>query len=218
MSQARAKAVAATIRGFHDWIQAPPRRIRGATEAAAPHPRGETDVVHHDQDLAVAARSGESEALDVRSSQPRYSGSAKSLAASSTSHSKKRMSGFDVSTAYERLRRPRPCVAHYDKPAGLAVCPEKYKTRASGVRKLPVMDMDTQLTRAASGAHTAIGRPNCSIALTTHLVVAPAEKALAFYRDLLEARVLDVTTFPGSSAVAHAELHFGMGKLTLGDP
>src|SRR3954447_21171888 len=80
------------------------------------------------------------------------------------------------------------------------------------------MDKNTQLTRAVSGAHTTSGRPNGSTALTPHLVVTPAEKALAFYRDVLGARVLDVTRFPGSSAVAHAELDFGMGKLTLSDP
>jgi len=80
------------------------------------------------------------------------------------------------------------------------------------------MSMDTQLTRAASGAHTTNGRPHGSTALTPHLVVTPADKALAFYRDVLGAQVLDVTSFPGSSAVAHAELDFGIGKLTLSDP
>lgn len=78
--------------------------------------------------------------------------------------------------------------------------------------------MDSPLTRPASGPHTTNGRPHGNTALTPHLVVAPADKALAFYRDVLGARVLDVTRFPGSNAVAHAELDFGMGKLTLSDP
>jgi len=78
--------------------------------------------------------------------------------------------------------------------------------------------MNMQATRAASGAHTTNGRPNGSTAITPHLVVAPAEKALSFYQDVLGARVLDVTRFPGASGVAHAELDFGFGKLTLSDP
>ena len=80
--------------------------------------------------------------------------------------------------------------------------------------------MDTQPapTSAASGTHTTNGRPNGSTALTPHLVVAPAAGALAFYRDVLGARVLDVTRFPGADGIAHAELDFGLGKLTLSDP
>ena len=78
--------------------------------------------------------------------------------------------------------------------------------------------MNTQATSAASGAHTTNGRPNGSTALTPHLVVAPAHEALTFYQEVLGARVLDVTRFPGSSGVAHAELDFGLGKLTLSDP
>jgi PhnB protein len=78
--------------------------------------------------------------------------------------------------------------------------------------------MNTQPPRAAHGAHTTNGRPNGSTALTPHLVVEPADKALSFYENVLGARVLDVTRFPGSSMVAHAELDFGLGKLTLSDP
>ena len=76
----------------------------------------------------------------------------------------------------------------------------------------------TQPTSAANGAHTTNGRPNGNTALTPHLVVTPASDALTFYQDILGARVLDVTRFPGSSAIAHAELDFGLGKLTLSDP
>ena len=78
--------------------------------------------------------------------------------------------------------------------------------------------MDAQTLRPATGAHTTNGRPNGSTALTPHLVVTPAEKALSFYQEVLGARLLDVTRFPGSSLVAHAELDFGLGMLTLSDP
>jgi PhnB protein len=78
--------------------------------------------------------------------------------------------------------------------------------------------MDTQATRAASGAHTVNGRPRGSTALTPHLVVSRAARAIAFYEQVLGARVLDVTKMPGSDAVAHAELDFGLGKLTVSDP
>jgi uncharacterized glyoxalase superfamily protein PhnB len=78
--------------------------------------------------------------------------------------------------------------------------------------------MDTQATRAANGAHTVNGRPRGSTALTPHLVVSRAARAIAFYEQVLGARVLDVTKMPGSDAVAHAELDFGLGKLTVSDP
>lgn len=78
--------------------------------------------------------------------------------------------------------------------------------------------MDTQPSRAAHGAHTTHGRPNDATSLTPHLVVTPADKALSFYQTVLGARLLDVTRFPGSSGVAHAELDLGLGKLTLSDP
>ncbi len=75
-----------------------------------------------------------------------------------------------------------------------------------------------QPIRAASGTHTTNGRPNGSTALTPHLVVTPADQAITFYETVFGARILDVTRFPGASAVAHAELDFGLGKLTLSDP
>lgn len=69
-----------------------------------------------------------------------------------------------------------------------------------------------------NGKHTTDGVPHGSTSLTPHLVVKPAARALDFYRDVLGARVLDVSRFPGSDAVAHAELEFANGKLTLSDP
>lgn len=78
--------------------------------------------------------------------------------------------------------------------------------------------MDIQPPRAATGAHTTNGTPHGSTSLTPHLVVTPAARAIEFYRDVLGAGVLDVTRFPGSDAIAHAELDFGQGKITLSDP
>lgn len=82
---------------------------------------------------------------------------------------------------------------------------------------LPYGPMTTS-PRPANGAHTTNGMPHGSTSLTPHLVVTPAAQALEFYRDVFGARVLDITRFPGSDAVAHAELDFGHGKLTLSDP
>lgn len=93
---------------------------------------------------------------------------------------------------------------------------QKYKTQPQALRS--VRDMNTQANRAAHGAYTSNGRPNGSTAITPHIVVAPAAEAIAFYEKVLGARLLDVTRFPGSDAVAHAELDFGAGKLTVSDP
>jgi uncharacterized glyoxalase superfamily protein PhnB len=73
---------------------------------------------------------------------------------------------------------------------------------------------------AATGVHTTDGLPHGSTSLTPHLVVSPGEAALAFYRDVLGARVVDVTRFPtadGGELVGHAVLDFGTGQLTLSD-
>ncbi|MCS5713982.1 VOC family protein [Herbiconiux sp. CPCC 205716] len=73
---------------------------------------------------------------------------------------------------------------------------------------------------AATGLYTTHGLPHGSTSLTPHLVVSPAEAALTFYRDVLGARVVDVTRFAapdGSELVAHVVLDFGTGQLTLGD-
>jgi PhnB protein len=78
--------------------------------------------------------------------------------------------------------------------------------------------MDGVTPKAANGTYTKNGLPAGSTSLTPHLVVKPAAAALAFYQEVLGARLLDVTRFPNSDAVAHAELDFGTGKLTLSDP
>lgn len=71
-------------------------------------------------------------------------------------------------------------------------------------------------TEAATGAYTANGKPRGRTALTPHIVVAQAERAIAFYRDVFGARVHCVTRM--GALVAHAELDFGDGFITLGEP
>lgn len=74
----------------------------------------------------------------------------------------------------------------------------------------------TELTKAVSGAHTTDGIPHGRTSLTPHIVVDPASAALEFYRDVLGARIADVMRF--GELVAHAELEFARGWLTLSDP
>lgn len=68
----------------------------------------------------------------------------------------------------------------------------------------------------ATGAHTTDGRPHTATSLTPFLAIPDARAAIAFYRDVFGARVVDVTEFAG--VVAHAELDFGLGLLQLGEP
>lgn len=78
------------------------------------------------------------------------------------------------------------------------------------------MDETTQQTRAAHGAHTTHGIPHGVTSLTPFLVVPRAREAIAFYRDVFGARLVDVTEMGG--VVAHAVLDFGQGQLQLGEP
>lgn len=75
--------------------------------------------------------------------------------------------------------------------------------------------MDTT-TAGLTGTHTTNGRPNRSTSLTPFLAISRAADAIAFYRDVFGARVVDVTEFGG--VVAHADLDFGTGMLQLGEP
>jgi PhnB protein len=75
--------------------------------------------------------------------------------------------------------------------------------------------MDTTKT-GLTGIHTTDGRPNRSTSLTPFLAIPDAAEAIAFYRDVFGARVVDVTEFDG--VVAHADLDFGVGGLQLGEP
>lgn len=74
----------------------------------------------------------------------------------------------------------------------------------------------TENITGASGEHTVDGRPTGSTSLTPHIVVTPARAAIEFYRDVFGAEVDSVTEMGG--IVAHAELRFPLGRLTLGEP
>lgn len=67
-----------------------------------------------------------------------------------------------------------------------------------------------------TGTHTTAGRPHGFSSLTPFLAVPRAAEAVAFYRDVLGARVVDVTEMGG--VVVHAELAFEEGKLQIGEP
>lgn len=69
---------------------------------------------------------------------------------------------------------------------------------------------------AAHGEHTTHGTPHGVTSLTPFIVVPNACDAIAFYRDVFGARVVDITEMGG--VVAHAVLDFGHGQLQLGEP
>lgn len=71
-------------------------------------------------------------------------------------------------------------------------------------------------TAAVTGRHTTNGLPHGMTSLTPFIAVPGAAQAIEFYRDVFDARVVDVTEFGG--LVAHAELDFGTGHLQLGEP
>ncbi len=71
-------------------------------------------------------------------------------------------------------------------------------------------------TRGVTGEHTTRGKPHGVTALTPFLAVEGAGDAIAFYRDVFAARVVDVTEMGG--VVVHAVLDFGDGQLQLGEP
>lgn len=70
--------------------------------------------------------------------------------------------------------------------------------------------------RGVSGAHTTGGIPHGFTSLTPFLAIEGAGRAVDFYRDALEARVVDATEIDG--VLVHAELDFGNGRLQLGEP
>ncbi|UWF78048.1 MULTISPECIES: VOC family protein [Microbacterium] len=76
--------------------------------------------------------------------------------------------------------------------------------------------MEDTRTTGVTGQHTTDGRPNSATSLTPFLAIPDAAGAIAFYRDVFGARVVDVTEFGGS--IAHADLDFGLGRLQLGEP
>ena len=78
----------------------------------------------------------------------------------------------------------------------------------------------TTASRAAHGEHTDHGVPRGFSSLTPFLAVPRAREAIAFYRDVFGARVVDVTEVdtPAGPVVVHADLDFGAGHLQLGEP
>lgn len=72
------------------------------------------------------------------------------------------------------------------------------------------------MTRAAHGEHTDHGTPRGASSITPFIAIPDARGAIAFYRDVFGARVVDVTEMGG--VVAHAVLDFGHGLLQLGEP
>ncbi len=72
------------------------------------------------------------------------------------------------------------------------------------------------MTPAAHGTYTDHGVPKGASSITPFLAIPRANEAIAFYRDVFGARVVDVTEFGG--VVAHAVLDFGHGLLQLGEP
>ncbi|MCQ1947542.1 glyoxalase/bleomycin resistance/extradiol dioxygenase family protein [Arthrobacter sp. zg-Y1116] len=67
-----------------------------------------------------------------------------------------------------------------------------------------------------TGQHTTGGIPHGVTSLTPFLAVPDARNAIAFYRDVFGARVMDVTEMDG--VVVHVDLDFGRGRLQLGEP
>lgn len=76
--------------------------------------------------------------------------------------------------------------------------------------------MSTPVTFAANGAQTTNGLPHGSTSLTPFLAIPNTKAAIEFYRDVFDARVVDVTEIGG--VIAHAVLDFGTGRLQLGEP
>ncbi|GAA1817365.1 VOC family protein [Luedemannella flava] len=72
------------------------------------------------------------------------------------------------------------------------------------------------MTTPADGEYTTNGTPHGATSLTPFLVIPDARGAIGFYRDVFDARVVDVTEMAGR--VAHAVLDFGDGLLQLGEP
>jgi PhnB protein len=76
--------------------------------------------------------------------------------------------------------------------------------------------MQTTNAKAATGQYTSAGIPHGYTSLTPFLAIPKAAEAIAFYRDVFGARVVDVTEMGG--VVVHADLDFGQGHLQLGEP
>lgn len=78
------------------------------------------------------------------------------------------------------------------------------------------MTEQTASSQGVTGAHTTHGIPRGFTSLTPFIAVPDAARAIEFYRDVLGARVVDVTEMGGM--VVHADLDLGQGHLQLGEP
>ena len=76
--------------------------------------------------------------------------------------------------------------------------------------------MNITNAQAATGQYTTDGVPHGYTRLTPFLAIPRAAEAIAFYRDVFGARVVDITEIGG--VVVHADLDFGQGHLQLGEP
>ena len=72
------------------------------------------------------------------------------------------------------------------------------------------------MAQAAHGEYTDNGTHKGASSITPFLAIPNAREAISFYRDVLGARVVDVTEMGG--IVVHAVLDFGHGHLQVGDP
>ena len=72
------------------------------------------------------------------------------------------------------------------------------------------------MATAAHGEYTNHGTPKGVSSITPFLAIPNSRDALAWYRDVFGARVVDVTEMGGT--VVHAVLDFGQGHLQLGEP
>lgn len=77
-------------------------------------------------------------------------------------------------------------------------------------------DTENNTRTRVTGAHTTAGRPHSATSLTPFLALANTRDAIEFYRDVFDARVVDVTEVGG--VVVHADLEFESGRLQLGEP
>lgn len=77
------------------------------------------------------------------------------------------------------------------------------------------MTTSEQIT-AAHGTYTDRGVPKGITSLTPFIAIPRAHEAVAFYRDVFGARVVDITEMGG--VVVHAVLDLGNGCLQLGEP
>jgi PhnB protein len=76
--------------------------------------------------------------------------------------------------------------------------------------------MTTELCTPATGNHTTNGIPHGRTSITPHIVVTRAKEAIGFYTEALGATAHGITEMGG--ILAHAELEFSNGWITLSDP